>query len=164
MKCEHERWCENCVNFMTTKYNCNSCESKDNFTCKFCKENKPLTISQLEQMNGLPVYVTVHNTLTTKEGLYLINVDEKKVFDNCGEWICFENIKNGAKWGYRAYKEKPSPRMVTLEMAIKENLQVRYHESMPFMNPIESIVTSYSQTKNVLNEWLKEPIWEVKEG
>ena len=120
-----------------------------------CGENKPLTIPQLEQMDGLPVYVIAEISRACN-GWYLIDKIGERLVNNKGLWI-------GYKWA-KAYKEKPTPRMVTINQAVDDKLIVKYGDS-PFMAAMESLKYTIergliSGTYN-LYDLFNEPCWEV---
>ena len=168
--CEYDRRCENCVyrGLIISEEPCRKCyleydgqrPIKPNFTCKICKKesesmNKPLTISQLEQMNGQPVWIDCDMCMTKRWGI--MNVEKNSI-----EWAGggMHIIAEG-----NFYKEKPKPRMVTIEQAIEGKLLIRLNKTCLWDTGINSIIS------DVLNcdikyrvKYLLEPVWEVKEG
>lgn len=149
MKCLHDREnCQNCTKLIPSR-NCVDCTGMVNFECKLCKENAPLTIPQLEGMNGERVWVA------NKEKYVLVNAKHRRLYTNYGCYFRFEDVK--------AYKEKPSPRMVTLIEAIKENLETKIDGDRDYHIPIYQLLDIKGCSDLEYEKFLREPVWEVKE-
>lgn len=107
-----------------------------------CKENKPLTIAELEQMDGQPVWIDCTMCQTKRWGI--MNVEKNSI-----EWAGggMHIITEG-----NFYKEKPSPRMVTIETAIEEKLMIRYlitDEFKPALECLQFTIEKYGLPKEV---------------
>jgi len=65
-------------------------------------ENNPLTLEELRQMDGEPVYC-VGAKNKALDGWGLVSVKENRIFDNAGDWWDLEDCGVG----YKAYAHKP---------------------------------------------------------
>lgn len=158
MKCWHERFCGNC-----NRANCKECEYNlyAGFQCKLCNSesmtNKgALTIPELKGMDGLPVWVTE----IPNKGWHLVDAQREIFTDNRGNQIGFKCLKRTEVF---AYKEKPSPRMVTIETAIEGKLKIRYLITDEFKPALECLQFTVNRYGLPDESWVV-ACWEVKEG
>jgi hypothetical protein len=162
MKCEHKRICDNCK-LDKSRDCCNCFNGLDHkkFSCKICKDNKPLTIAELEQMDGEPVWVT-HKKCCCERRLVHVsdNPEYSRLTDKCGSPLLFSEFN---KHNVKVYKQKPSPRMVTIAQAIEGKLLVKLANDSEYKSPTYQIFELKGCSDHTFAHYLEDACWEAKE-
>lgn len=166
----YESFCKTCVN--KSNFECKLCKKENEKGCENCNNNAFAVKPNMQKCIGCvsPGYKNFEctkyekeSTMTNKEAIELLERDKQYTTLNSPKFI--QALDVAIKALEKAYKEKPSPRMVTIKTAIEEKLMIRLNKTCLWDTGINSIISDILGCDIKYRvKYLLEPVWEVKEG